>query len=271
MYRQRDKFSHKGTYGHALLIGGSYGKIGSICLSATACLRSGAGMATIFAPRCGYQILQTALPEAMLITDEAEEYLTDINFDLEPSVICFGVGAGTEEKTLIAFEALLEKADRPMVIDADGLNLLARNKGLLKKIPKHSILTPHPKELERLIGSWSNDYEKIEKATKFVKQYQLILVIKGAHSFTVSEEEIFVNNSGNPGMATAGSGDVLAGVITGLLSQQYSPLNAAVFGVYLHGRAGDLASKNLGLDSLIAGDIASYLGDAFQDLFPTKE
>lgn len=271
MYRQREKFSHKGSYGHALMIGGSYGKIGSICLSATACLRSGAGMATIFAPRCSYHILQTALPEAMLITDEGEEYLTDINFDLNPSVICFGVGAGTEEKTLNAFRALLEKVNRPMIIDADGLNLLARNKDLLKKVPKDSILTPHPKELERLIGSWADDYEKIEKAKKFAIQYQLILVIKGAHSITITEEEIFINNSGNPGMATAGSGDVLAGVITGLISQGYSPKNAAVFGVYLHGRAGDLAARNLGFESLLAGDITSYLGEAFLDLFPSKE
>ena len=228
-------------------------------------------MATIFAPRCGYQILQTALPEAMLITDEAEDYLTDISFELEPSAVCFGVGVGTEEKTLDAFRALLEKVNHPMVIDADGLNLLARNKDLLKKIPKHSILTPHPKELERLIGSWADDHEKIEKARKFAIQYQLILVIKGAHSLTISEEEIFINNSGNPGMATAGSGDVLAGVITGLVCQGYSPLNAAVFGVYLHGRAGDLASRSLGFESLLAGDIASNLGDAYLDLFPPKE
>src|SRR5690606_19918276 len=158
--------------------------------------------------------LQTALPEAMLITDKTEDYLTEIEFDLEPSVICFGVGVGKEEKTLEAFEALLDRTQMPMVIDADGLNLLARKKELLKKVPKSSVLTPHPKELERLIGSWKDDFEKLEKAGRFVRQYQLILVIKGAHSITVSEEEIFINNSGNPGMATAGSGDVLAGVIT---------------------------------------------------------
>lgn len=266
MYRQRDKFSHKGSYGHALLVGGSYGKIGSICLSATACMRSGAGLATVFAPKCGYQILQTALPEAMLITDKTEDYLTEIEFDLEPSVICFGVGVGKEEKTLEAFEALLDRTQMPMVIDADGLNFLAGKKELLKKVPKSSVLTPHPKELERLIGSWKDDFEKLEKAGRFVRQYRLILVIKGAHSITVSEEEIFINNSGNPGMATAGSGDVLAGVITGLISQGYSPLNAAVFGVYLHGRAGDLAARDMGYESLLAGDIAAYLGDAFLDL-----
>ena len=157
-----------------------------------------------------------------------------------------------------------------MVIDADGLNLLAKKKKLLKKVPKNSVLTPHPKELERLIGRWEHDFEKLEKARKFAKQYQLVLVIKGAHTIIISEEEVFINNSGNPGMATAGSGDVLAGVITGLISQQYSPVNAAVFGVYLHGRAGDLAARDLGFESLLAGDITASLGAAFLDLFQSK-
>ena len=270
LYKQRSKFSHKGDFGHALLVGGSYGKIGSICLSATACMRSGAGLATVFAPKCGYHVIQTALPEAMLITDKAEEYLSSIEFDLEPTVICFGVGVGREDKTSEAFESLLTRTTAPMVIDADGLNLLAKKKKLLKKVPKNSVLTPHPKELERLIGRWEHDFEKLEKARKFAKQYQLVLVIKGAHTIIISEEEVFINNSGNPGMATAGSGDVLAGVITGLISQQYSPVNAAVFGVYLHGRAGDLAARDLGFESLLAGDITASLGAAFLDLFQSK-
>ena len=266
-YKQRDKFSHKGTYGHALLIGGSYGKMGSICLAATACLRSGAGMATVFAPRCGYGIIQTSLPEVMVITDKDENYITNIDFTLEPTVICFGVGVGQEESSLQAFEALLEKTASPMVIDADGLNLLAKKKELLKKIPKNSVLTPHPKELERLIGPWKDDFEKLEKAKNFVKEYQIILVMKGAHTLTISEDELFINNSGNPGMATAGSGDVLSGVITGLISQQYSPLAAAVFGVYLHGRSGDLAVRTQSYECLMACDIAGNLGAAFLDLF----
>lgn len=266
-YKQREKFSHKGTYGHALLIGGSYGKMGSICLTATACLRSGAGMATIFVPKCGYSILQTSLPEAMLITDEEEKYITEINFDIDPSVICFGVGVGQEDKTLLAFEALLDETASPMVIDADGLNLLAKKKALLKKVPKNSVLTPHPKELERLMGSWKDDFEKLEKAKQFAKDHNIVLVIKGAHTIILFEDEMFINNSGNPGMATAGSGDVLSGVISGLISQQYSPLAAAVFGVYLHGRSGDLAVRSLSHEGLIAGDIARYLGAAYLDLF----
>src|SRR5690606_15829249 len=161
--------------------------------------------------------------------------------------------------TLLAFEALLENINAPMVIDADGLNLLAHKKELLKKLPRESVLTPHPKELERLIGPWKDDFEKLEKSRQFARKYQIILVIKGAHTLILSGEEVFINNSGNPGMATAGSGDVLAGVITGLISQKYSPLVAAVFGVYLHGRSGDLAARVKGHEGLLAGDIAGNL------------
>lgn len=154
-----------------------------------------------------------------------------------------------------------------MLIDADGLNLLAKNKSLIKKLPKNSVLTPHPKELERLIGVWHSDFEKLEKAQQFVKEHHLILVVKGAHSLIISEEEIYINNTGNPGMATAGSGDVLSGVITALISQQYAPLTAAVFGVYLHGRAGDIATESVGFEGLVAGDLAQHMGSAFLDLF----
>lgn len=267
MFIPRKKFAHKGNYGHTLVIGGSYGKIGSISLTATAALRTGAGLVSVYSPKCGYQILQTVLPEAMVLTDEAENELKEIDFTLEPDVICFGMGAGTSTATINAFETLLKKTKHPMVIDADGLNILSKKKDLVKNLPPNSVLTPHPKELERLIGKWKDDFQKLKKAKQFSKKYKIVLVIKGAHTITISGDYMYINNTGNPGMATAGAGDVLSGVIASLISQGYEPLNAAVFGVYLHGKAGDLAAEELSFQGMIAGDIAAYVGKAFIDLF----
>lgn len=154
-----------------------------------------------------------------------------------------------------------------MVIDADGLNLLNEHPDLLKSIPEHSVLTPHPKELERLLGKWKDDFDKLKKAREFVAEHNIVLIIKGAYTFIVTKERTYINNSGNPGMATAGSGDVLAGMVTGLISQGYEPLNAAVFGVYLHGKAGDIAARNIGQQALIARDIIENIGLAFLSLF----
>lgn len=267
MFVPRKKYSHKGNYGHALIIGGSYGKIGSISLTATAALRTGAGLVSIYSPKCGYQILQTLLPEAMLITDEAENELQDIKFEIEPDVICFGMGAGTSSKTIDAFKSLLKRTKNPMVIDADGLNMLSKEKDLIKLVPENSVLTPHPKELERLIGKWDDDFQKLEMAKDFSRTNKVILVIKGAHTITIFRDNLYINTTGNPGMATAGAGDVLTGVITSLMSQKYDPLISAVFGVYLHGSAGDLAADALSFQGMIAGDIASNIGAAFLGLF----
>ncbi len=267
LYIPRKVFSHKGDYGHSLIIGGSYGKIGSILLSATSALRTGAGLVTIYAPECGYQILQSSLPEAMVLTDEGEKELTNIKFDLDPDVICFGMGAGASPGTLKTFEAMLREVKNPMVIDADGLNMLAEKKELLDLIPPKSVLTPHPKELERLIGKWKDDFDKILKAKKFSKKYDLVLLMKDAHTLVIYGDDVYINNTGNPGMATAGAGDVLAGVVTGLISQKYSPLNAAVLGTYIHGKAGDIAATKLSYQGMIAGDITLNLGNAFLDLF----
>ncbi len=271
LYTPRKRFSHKGTYGHALIIGGSYGKIGSVCLTATAALRAGAGLVTIFAPKCSYEILQTSLPEAMVLTDPHYEILTNLKFDLEPDVIGFGIGVGTKKETVEAFEQLLKNYNKPMVIDADGLNILSKNSPLLNLLPEGSLLTPHPKELERLIGSWKDDFEKLEKVRSFTKKYKIVVLIKGTYTFTVTPNDIFINTTGNPGMATAGSGDVLTGVLTALISQGYEPLRAAVLGVYLHGKAGDLAAEKMSYEGVIAGDIAKNTGAAIFDLFETKQ
>ncbi len=270
LYQPRKTNSHKGDYGHALIVGGSYGKIGSVLLTATAALKTGSGLCSLYIPECGYNIVQTGLPEAMVLTDKDSEQITAYPEDFEADVVCFGMGAGTSQKTVGALEALLNSVKKPIVIDADGLNILSSNKRLLDLLPKNSVLTPHPGELKRLIGEWQGDFDKLEKAKNFSKKYDVILVIKGAHSFTIKGDEIYINNSGNPGMATAGSGDVLSGVITSLIGQSYESLTAAIVGVYLHGRSGDLAANELGYESVLAGDIAQNIGKAIKDLFHSE-
>lgn len=262
LYKERKKNSHKGDYGNILIAGGSYGKIGSVLLSATAALKSGTGLCTLYVPKCGYQIIQTALPEAMVLTDENEEMLTDFPKEFDADINCFGMGAGKNSKTAAAMKTFLESSNAPVLIDADGLNILSENIELLELIPENSVLTPHPGELKRLIGEWKDDFEKLEKTKEFSKKYKVVLLIKGAHTFVISDDEIYVNSTGNPGMATAGSGDVLSGVITSLIGQKYNPVGAAVLGVYLHGLSGDIAASELGLESVMAGDIARNIGKA---------
>lgn len=270
-YKQREKFAHKGTYGHSLIVGGSYGKMGAVLLAARAALSIGSGLITAFIPKCGYTVLQTAFPEAMVITDQEETLISKIVYDIKPSVIGLGVGVGTNKKTVNAFKIFLEENKVPLVIDADGINILAKNKTLIKLLPKHSVLTPHPKELERLVGPWNDDFDKLAKARAFVKKHKVVLVIKGAHTITVFEDRLYINSTGNPGLATAGSGDVLTGIITGLIAQGYTPDSAAIFGVYLHGRAADIALEDFGYESLIASHIIEYLGEAYLDLFRQPE
>ncbi|TNJ41694.1 NAD(P)H-hydrate dehydratase [Tamlana fucoidanivorans] len=272
-YMPRDTFVHKGKLGHALIIGGSYGKIGAVTLCSKATLSAGSGLVTAFVPKCGYIPLQSSFPEAMVLTDKHEHLLTAISFDIKPNVIAFGVGAGTHDLTTYAFEDFLRTNSTPLVIDADGLNLLAEHKHLLKLLPKKipTVLTPHPKELERLIGVWSDDFDKLNKVKAFSKKHHVIVVIKGAHTITVFDDKLYINTTGNPGLATAGSGDVLTGVITGLIAQGYHPVVAAIFGVYLHGASADIAVPDFGYESLIASHIIEYLGAAFLDLFQQPE
>uniref|UniRef100_UPI00404807C3 NAD(P)H-hydrate dehydratase n=1 Tax=Mariniflexile sp. TaxID=1979402 RepID=UPI00404807C3 len=271
LYKPRDKFSHKGQFGHSLIMGGSYGKIGAVILSSRAALSSGAGLVSAYVPKCGYVPLQSSFPEAMVITDSDEEKITKMDFNIAPTVIGFGIGVGTDAKTIKAFEEFLKKNKTPLVIDADGINILAHKNTLLKLLPKETILTPHPKELERLIGKWKDDFDKLKKVKNFSKKHNLIVVIKGANTITVYQQKLYVNSTGNPGLATAGSGDVLTGIITGLISQGYSPLNAGIFGVYLHGKSADIAVEDYGYQSLIASHVIDYLGEAYKDLFKQPE
>lgn len=268
LYRSRTKYDHKGTFGHVAIIGGSLGKIGSVLLASKSALKSGCGLVTAYIPRCGYQILQIGFPEAMVQLDSSEDLLVDFNVQGSFSAIGIGIGMGRNEETIRGFGIWLQslEEDVKLVLDADALNILSEQEHLLRYIPKNSILTPHPKELRRLIGDWSNDLDKLEKARAFSKEYQIILIIKGANTSIINPSgEIYFNSTGNPGMATGGSGDVLTGIISSLLAQGYSAFDAAVLGVYIHGSAGDYAKDWVGETSLVATDIIEHLGSAFME------
>ena len=267
LLKPRERFSHKGTYGHAFLVCGSKGKIGAAVLAARACLRAGAGLVTTHLPICGCEIMQAALPEVMVSLDESSECVSSISIDKKYAAIGIGPGLGTSLESKKALCELLERAEAPLVIDADALNIISQNPDLLQKIPAGSVLTPHPKEFQRLVGNWANDYEKLEVLADFAKKHRINVVLKGAYT-AISDDngDITFNSTGNPGMATAGSGDVLTGIITGLVACGYASNNATKLGVLLHGLAGDLAAADLCMESLIASDIIEYLPKAFKKL-----
>jgi hydroxyethylthiazole kinase-like uncharacterized protein yjeF len=270
IYKPRNKWSHKGTFGHSLIIGGSFGKIGAVTLSASAALKIGSGLVTAYTPKCGYNILQISIPEVMVEVDDSDA-LTYFNFKTKPTVIGIGPGMGVKEKTAIGFEKFLKENKLPLVIDADGINLVSQNQTLINYLPKQTVLTPHQKELERLIGTWENDYDKLKKAVHFSKKHSLILVLKGAHTVVIDGDSIFFNSTGNPALATAGSGDVLTGIITGLIAQGYEPRNASILGVYLHGKTADIAIKETGYETFTSSTILTYLSNAILDLFIEEE
>ena len=262
--KKRGKFSHKGTYGHALLVAGSYGKMGASILASRACLRSGIGLLTCHVPKVGYEIIQNSVPEAMTSIDSSEVAFSEVP-DLSPySAIGTGPGLNKKQETQQALKVLLQAKPGKLILDADALNILSENQDWYGLLPENTILTPHPKEFERLAGSSADSYERLQKQVRFSAKYKVIVVCKGAHScITFPNGRVFFNTTGNPGMATAGSGDVLTGIILGLLAQSYSPEDATLIGVYLHGLAGDLAASETGEYSLIAGDIITHLGKAF--------
>ena len=258
--KTRERYSHKGTYGHALLIAGSYGKMGAAVLAAKSCMRSGVGLLTTYVPKCGYEILQTTVPEAMCLTDVQHNYLSVLPNLENFNAVGVGPGLGTHPDTAHVIESLFERATAPLVLDADALNILSAKLELIAKIPKNTVLTPHIKEFDRLAGFSVDAEERFEKQQKFSVDHQCIVVLKDAHtSVSDIDGNLYFNTSGNPGMATGGSGDVLTGIITGLLAQNYSPLEAALIGVYSHGAAGDTAAKERGQNGLIASDIIDHL------------
>ncbi len=266
--KPRNRFSHKGTFGHALMIGGSKGKIGASVLMSKSCLRSGAGLVTAHLPACGYQVIQTAVPEVMVSKDDNENECTKLPHLDVYSAIAAGPGLGTGKDPAAMLKHLIQESKVPLLLDADALNIISKNRTWLAFLPKGTVLTPHPGEFERLIGKTSNGFERLEQLKEMCIKYTLNIVLKGAFTVVCSPlGNCYFNSTGNPGMATGGSGDVLTGMVTGLLAQGYNATEACILGVYLHGRAGDIAVAGNSYEALIAGDIIENFGKAFEELY----
>ncbi len=265
-YRPIDQHTHKGIQGHALIIGGSYGKIGSVVLASKACLKTGCGLVTAFIPKCGYEIVQISIPEVMVSTDDCLSYITNINIENNFQAIGIGMGMGQELETQKAFHNFLKINTTPLIIDADGINTLSQNIEWLDLLPRNTILTPHLKELERLIGKWDSNLDKMNRVIQLSNKYNLVIVVKGSPTLVVFQNEIYENTTGNQALATAGSGDVLSGMITSLLAQSYSPIDAAIMGVYLHGLTADIGAPKSSYQAFIASDIIENIGNAYIEL-----
>ena len=273
----RPRFSHKGTFGHALLLAGSRGKMGAAVLAAGACLRGGVGLLTAHIPGCGYDIFQISQPEAMCLTDPQADFISELP-ELQPyQAVGIGPGLGQQPASLAVLHELLKAAAKPLektgqplplIIDADALNLLGSHRALLKLLPENAVLTPHPKEFERLTEPARDDYHRLELLRRFATEYRCLVVLKGAYTCLATPTgELHFNSTGNAGMATGGSGDVLTGVLLALRAHAQLPAFEAVrLGVYAHGRAGDLAAAHTGQAGLVAGDIVRHLGPALAEV-----
>lgn len=265
VFRPRNDFAHKGSFGHAMVIGGSYGKTGAVVLAVSACMRSGAGLVTAYVPQCGYTILQTAVPEAMTITDHDDKIIIQPPSELNKcNALGMGPGMGTDEATQKVVSFIIRRFKKPMVIDADGLNCIALQPELIAQLCRNTILTPHPKEFERLFGACENDFDRMQKARNEARKNGIIVILKGHHTLVaLPDGAAYFNATGNPGMAKGGSGDALTGVIAALLAQGYPPAEAALLGVYLHGRAGDLAAAIHSREAMTASDLIGCLSKVF--------
>ncbi|PTN10238.1 NAD(P)H-hydrate dehydratase [Mangrovibacterium marinum] len=264
LLKVRSLFAHKGTFGHGLLVAGAYGKMGAAVLAAKGCLRSGVGLLTAHVPHSGTAVLQTAVPEAMCSIDASDLMFTEFPDLKQFSAVGVGPGIGTKSNSQRALKELLLAQPDALVLDADALNILSMHKEWLDLLPANAIVTPHPKEFERLTEATGDNYSRLQSQQAFSRKYGVIVVLKGGFtSISLPDGDIYFNTTGNPGMATAGSGDVLTGIILGLLAQHYRPKEAALLGVYLHGLAGDLAANHLGYEALLASDIVAHLGEAF--------
>lgn len=264
----RSDFVHKGNMGNALLVAGSYGMAGAAVLAARACLRSGAGKVTVNIPKRNYDVMQISVPEAVLQIDREDTYFSEPTDTDDFDALGIGPGIGMNENTAIALIAQLRRTQCPIVADADALNILANHRAWMQQLPKGIILTPHPKEFDRMAGNISNDcYERLTKAREMAERLGVYIMLKGHNTaLCLPDGHVYFNSTGNAGMATAGSGDVLTGIITALLARGYNTKDAALVGMYLHGLAGDLAMKSTGKESLIASDIIDYLPQAFKRL-----
>ncbi len=267
LLKKRERYSHKGNFGHCLLISGSYGKMGAAVLAATSCMRAGAGLLTVHVPSKGCEILQTSLPEAMISIDASDTCFSVVPDIDKYDAIGAGPATGTSAESRKALYDLLKSVTQPLVLDADAINIISLHKEWMRLIPPNSILTPHPGEFDRLAGQHKCSHDRLISQINMAKQNKLVIVLKGAHtSVATPEGSCYFNSTGSPGMATAGSGDVLTGIILSLLGQGYTPSDAAVTGVYIHGLAGDYACSAYSSEAMIAGDISRNLGRAFKSL-----
>ncbi len=270
--KTRSFFSHKGNYGHCLIIAGSKGMMGAAVLASTSCIKAGSGLVTAHVPRIGYAILQQSIPEAMVDEDLDENHFTSFSSISKYSAIAIGPGLGKSPETISGFLDILKKVQSPLLIDADGLNILANNSRLMDLVPAMTIITPHAGEFDRLFGESNSGNQRLIKAIDKAKKHNVVIVLKGAFTQIVCPDgNVYFNSTGNPGMATAGSGDVLSGIIASLLGQGYAPVQASVLGVFLHGLAGDLAAEKKSMNAITASDIICYLGDAFNLIYNTKD
>jgi len=263
----RPKFGHKGLFGHALLVCGSEGMMGAGILALGAALRSGCGLVTLHAPREERAAIQARYPSALLSLDSGRCF-THQPANLERyEAIGIGCGLGLRPETGIALGALLKNYRRPMVLDADALTLMAGEPALLRAVPSGSILTPHPGELRRLIGTWEEEEEKIARTTALAAELQSVVVVKGAHTMICFPSgEVWFNSTGTPGMAKGGSGDVLTGLLTGLLARSYGAADAARIAVYLHGLAGETGAGCLCEEAMNSADLIDFLPVAWQEV-----
>lgn len=265
-YRPMDQNTHKGIQGHAIIIGGSYGKIGSIVLASKACLKTGCGLVTAFVPKCGYEIVQISNPEVMVLTDDNLDHISNLNIENNFQAIGIGMGMGQDKQTQSTFHNFLKSNKVPLIIDADGINILSQNIEWLNLLPDNTIVTPHFKELELLIGKWESLEDKMNRVLQLSHKHNLVIVVKGAPTLVVYKDKIHENTTGNQGLATAGSGDVLSGIITSLVAQSYAPLDAAIMGVYLHGLTADIGTPKMSYQAFIASDIIENIGNAYIEL-----
>lgn len=263
----RKKDAHKGDFGHALLVAGSEGMMGSAVLASKACLRSGVGLLTTHVPKCGVVILQTSIPEAIVSKDRNEAYCSEIANIEKYTAIAIGPGISTNEMTQNTLFELLKKQKSRLIIDADGLNCLSLHPEWLKFIPENSLLTPHPKEFERLVGKWNSDEEKIQKLKHLSNEYSIYVLLKSSNTTVCSPNgDLFINTTGNPGLAKGGSGDVLTGILLAFFSQGYSTKDAAILAVFLHGLAADLAVIEKTEYGLLASDLIEFIPNAFKEI-----
>ncbi|MBB4805139.1 NAD(P)H-hydrate epimerase [Chryseobacterium defluvii] len=265
IFKPKQEFSHKGTYGRVTIVGGSYGKIGAEVLATKSALRTGAGLTFTLAPKCGYEILQTSCPEAMF-KEGGTEYIE--KFDIEENSVCgIGSGLGTHTDTAEAFLRFLKQYSKPMVLDADALNIISRDNKNIKLVPEKSIITPHPKEFERLFGSTADSFERVELARRKAVEYKIYIVLKDHHTQIITPEgKVYYNITGNAGLAKGGSGDILTGVLASLLAQGYTEEETAVFGVWFHGRAADFAAANYSKEAMLPTDVINEFGNIFEEI-----